>query len=180
VEITLNWAEINEMSLNWFDWVVILILTISTLLSLWRGFAKEALSLAAWVAAFVVATVFADSLAAQLSGVIDNVTGRYMAAYALLFVATLVLGTVLNALVARLIKLTGLSTLDRLLGTLFGFTRGLIIVLVIVFAAQELLPAQNQQVLLESEIMPHLELIAHWMRSLFAQVNTNWGSGISV
>ena len=34
------------------DWVIIVVLAVSTLLSLWRGFVREALSLAGWVAAF--------------------------------------------------------------------------------------------------------------------------------
>ena len=176
----MNWAAINELTFNWVDWAIIIVVAISTLLSLWRGFAREALSLAAWVVAFVAASLFADSLAGVLSGVIDNVTGRYMAAYVILFVGVLVLGTVVNTLVAKLIKLTGLSTLDRLLGTVFGFTRGLIIVLVVVFIAQELLPAGDQRAILESEIMPHLEIVAHWMRSVFTDINAAWKNGISI
>ena len=37
------------------DWVIVVVLLVSTLLSLWRGFVREALSLAGWVAAFLVA-----------------------------------------------------------------------------------------------------------------------------
>lgn len=176
----MNWAAINELSLNWVDWVIIIVLTLSTLLSLWRGFVREALSLAAWVLAFVAASLFANDLAVLLSGVISNVTGRYMAAYVLLFVGVLVLGTVINAFMARVIKLAGLSFLDRLLGTLFGFTRGLIVVLVVVFIARQLLPLQEQQPLLESELMPHLEMIAHWVHSTFTRVDASWQQGISV
>ena len=65
----MNWAAINELSLNWVDWVIIVVVTLSTLISLWRGFVREALSLAAWIAAFVVASLFADPVAAMLSGI---------------------------------------------------------------------------------------------------------------
>ena len=176
----MNWAAINELSLNWVDWIIIVVLTLSTLISLWRGFVREALSLAAWIVAFVAASVFADSVAALLSGVIDNATGRYIAAYVVIFVGVLILGTLLNALMAKLIRLTGLSGLDRLLGTLFGFTRGLIVVLVLVFIAQQLLPKQDQRALLESEIMPHLELMAYWLRSAFMDMSVALKSGISI
>jgi membrane protein required for colicin V production len=175
-----NWAAINELTLNWVDWVIIIVLTLSTLLSLWRGFVREALSLAAWIVAFISASMFADPLAATLLSAIDNTTGRYIAAYVLIFVGVLVLGTILNGLMAKLVKLSGLSLLDRLLGTLFGFTRGLIVVLVVVFIAQELLPMQDQQPILESEIMPHLEIVAHWMRAVFMDLSGSWNSGISV
>ena len=155
-------------------------MTVSTLVSLWRGFVREALSLAAWIVAFVAASVFAQTVADLLSGLIVNTTGRLIVAYVVLFVGILILGTAVNAVMAKLIKLAGLSTLDRLLGTLFGFTRGLIIVLVVVFIAQELLPVQDQQALLESDIMPHLEMIAHWLRRAFSELNAGWENGISV
>ena len=176
----MNWAAINELSLNWVDWIIIVVLTLSTLISLWRGFVREALSLAAWIVAFVAASVFADTVAELLSGVIDNVTGRYIVAYVVLFVGVLILGTLLNALMAKLVRLTGLSGLDRLLGTLFGFTRGLIVVLVLVFIAQQLLPKQDQRALLESEIMPHLEMMAYWLRSAFMDMSAGLKSGISI
>jgi membrane protein required for colicin V production len=176
----LNWDAISQISLNWVDWLIIVILTLSTLVSLWRGFVREALSLAAWIVAFVAAGIFADPVAGLFSGFIANVTGRYIAAYVVLFVGVLILGTMINAVMAKLIKLAGLSTLDRLLGTLFGFTRGLIVVLVVVFIARELLPMQEQEALLESEIMPHLEMIAHWLRRAFTELNAGWQNGISV
>ena len=72
------------------DWVIIVVLSISTLLSLWRGFVREAVSLAGWVAAFLVANLYVDQMASVLAGTIENITGRYVAAYAILFVATLI------------------------------------------------------------------------------------------
>jgi membrane protein required for colicin V production len=175
-----NWDAINQMSLNWIDWLIIVVLSVSTLLSLWRGFVREALSLASWVLAFVIAGLGAEALAGQMASLISNETGRYIAAYVLIFVAVLVVGNVVNAMMAKVIKVSGLSLFDRLLGTAFGFTRGLIIVLVVNFVARELLPAQNQQALMESDLMPHLELLAHWMRSGFMHINSSWNNSISV
>jgi membrane protein required for colicin V production len=175
----LNWSDINALSLNWVDWVIVVILTLSTLLSLWRGFVREALSLLAWVVAYVAANIFADTLATTLAGVIENVTGRYIVSFVIIFVGVLILGNLVNAVMRRIIKLTGLSTLDRLLGTVFGFTRGLIVVLVVVFIAQELLPMQNQQGILESQIVPHLEMIGYWMRTSFNEINAGLNTAIS-
>ena len=69
--------------MNWVDWAFIAVLTVSTLISLWRGFAREALSLLGWVAAFVLANLFADRLSDLLIQFIDNEPARYMAAFAL-------------------------------------------------------------------------------------------------
>ena len=89
---------IDLSQLNGADWVIIVVLSVSTLLSLWRGFVREALSLLGWVAAFVVAHLFVDQLALQLSSIIANVTGRYVAAYAILFGSTLVVFTLVATL----------------------------------------------------------------------------------
>ncbi len=157
--------------MNWVDWAIIAVLTVSTLISLWRGFAREALSLLGWVAAFVLANLFADRLSVQLVQFIDNEPARYMAAFALLFVGVLLLFNLLGIVVRQLIRLTGLSPLDRLLGTVFGFARGLIILLVVVFILRQLMPASNQQAFNQSLLMPHLDLLMQWVQSTFGTMD---------
>jgi membrane protein required for colicin V production len=162
---------IDLSQFNGVDWVIIVVLTISTLFSLWRGFVREALSLLAWIAAFIVAHLFVDQLAAQLGGVIANMTGRYVAAYAILFVSTLVGFNVVIYLAAKLVRVTGLTVLDRVLGTVFGFARGVIIMLVLAYVVQQLAPPQDQQWLENSVLMPHLNMLADWVQATFANVN---------
>jgi membrane protein required for colicin V production len=154
--------------MNWLDWTIVAILALSTLLSLTRGFVKEALSLLAWVAAFLVSTTFSGRLASQLVEFIANDSLRYASAYVLLFAATLMLGSLLNMLLAQLIKVTGLSGLDRLLGTVFGFARGLVVVLVLLFILRAVLPVDEQQRIEQSLLVPHLALVDQWARQNFA------------
>jgi len=171
---------VSQLSFNWIDWVILAILGFSTLLSLWRGFAREALSLASWIIAFVAARMLAEPFASMMTAVIDNGTARYVAACLIIFVGVLLLGSLTIAIISRLIRWTGLSLLDRLLGTVFGFTRGLILVLVVVFVAQELLPAQNQRAIHGSVIMPHLKMIDQWFRSGFEQLNSSLDNPVAI
>jgi membrane protein required for colicin V production len=157
--------------MNWVDWAFIAVLTVSTLISLWRGFAREALSLLGWVAAFVLANLFADRLSDLLIQFIDNEPARYMAAFAVLFVGVLLLFNLLGVMVRQLIRLTGLSVLDRLLGTVFGFTRGIIILLVVTFILRQLMPESNQQAFNQSLLMPHLDLLMQWVQSTFGTMD---------
>jgi len=152
-----NWAV-----LNWIDWTIIIVLIVSTLISLWRGFAREALSLAGWIAAFVLANLFADRFAVLLESAINNESARYVAAFAILLVCVLIL--------SRLLGITGLGILYRLLGTVFGFTRGLILLLVVFYLAVELLPADNQQALRQSQLVPHLDMLMQWVQSMFGRM----------
>jgi len=149
------------------DWVIIVVLSLSTLLSLWRGFAREALSLAGWVAAFLIANLFVDQMASLLAGAISNLTGRYVAAYAILFVATLVVSTFVAFLAGKVIRAAGLTVLDRLLGTVFGFARGIILVLVCVFVLRQLVPPTDLQWLDRSTLMPQVDMLGQWARDLF-------------
>jgi membrane protein required for colicin V production len=159
-------------TLSAVDWVIIVVLTVSTLISLWRGFAREALSLAGWIAAFLVANLFVDQMATLLAGTIENLTGRYVAAYAILFVATLVASTFVTHLVSQLVRASGLSVLDRLLGTVFGFARGIILILVCVFVLRQLVSPTDLAWLEQSSLMPHVDMLGQWARDLFARANS--------
>lgn len=154
------------------DWVLIVVLVLSTLLSLWRGFAREALSLAGWVAAFLVANIFVDQMASMLAGTIENITGRYVASYAILFVVTLIAATFVTFLAGQFVKATGLTVLDRLLGTVFGFARGIILILVCVFVLQQLVPPTELRWLDDSALMPHVDMLGQWARGVFAKANS--------
>ena len=160
----------DEINLHWVVLSIVVVVTLSTLVSLWRGFAREAISLAGWVLAFVVANLFVDQLAAQLAGLVNNITGRYVLAYVVLFVATLMLAGITGILAAKLMMVTGLSILDRVLGTVFGFARGVILILVLVFVLRQLVPPQDLQWLDQSRLMPHLDMLADWTRTLFANI----------
>ena len=49
--------------MNWADWAIVGVLGLSALISVVRGFVKEAVSLLIWVAAAVVASIFHERLA---------------------------------------------------------------------------------------------------------------------
>lgn len=169
-----DWLQFNAA-----DWAIIVILGLSILLSLWRGFVREAASLAGWIAAFVIANMFVNEMAALLSQWIANVTGRYVAAFALLFAGTLIVVGILGNIGAQLVKATGLTLLDRILGTAFGFARGIIIVLVLVYLLRQLAPPQNLVWLDQAQLMPHVDMLGQWVQQLFSNYQSGQGLGVS-
>ena len=96
----------------WIDYAIIGIVGFSALISLVRGFLKEAMSLVTWFVAFFIASHFYPDLAVYFTSFSDAMV-RNGLAIAALFVATLILGSVVNYVVGLLVEKTGLSGTDR-------------------------------------------------------------------
>jgi membrane protein required for colicin V production len=121
--------------MNWLDLVIIAIIAISAVLSLFRGFTKEAISLATWILAFWLALAFSTRLAGMLPDSITSPTARIAVAFAGLFVLTVILGGIVNFLISSLVEKTGLTGTDRALGVVFGIVRGALLVVVLTLLA---------------------------------------------
>ena len=115
------------------DSLILAVIAISSAFGVRRGFIKEIMSLLTWIAALLVSRVYSESLASILGNMIDNPSVRYVIAYSVLFVIIIMLGTLLNQFMSKVLVVTGLKTLDRLLGAVFGVARGTVIVLVVLF-----------------------------------------------
>lgn len=115
-----------------FDYVVLGIVGVSVLLSLLRGVVREVLGLASWVVAVLVARAYAVDISVMLPTSIPNQGLRMVAAFAMVFLGILLIASLLAIAVSELFKQVGLGWLDRGLGGLFGFARGLLIVGVLV------------------------------------------------
>ncbi|MFT7387672.1 MAG: membrane protein required for colicin V production [Candidatus Endobugula sp.] len=143
------------MAMNWADWVIILVLLISSIISLKRGFVKEALSLAVWVIAFIVATAFSPLLVPHFEPYASTPSAQQMAAFSTLFIVTLLLGSAFSYLLASLVKVAGLSNADRVFGVFFGFARGVLIILAIVLYVPIVVPIDQDIWWRESFLIPH-------------------------
>lgn len=110
------------------DIAILIILAASALLALARGFVAEVLSIAGWVgAALVTAWTFGDArpyLRQYISMQIlaDILTG------AGIFIVALVIFSTISHMVARTVKGSALSAMDRTLGFAFGLVRGAVLV----------------------------------------------------
>lgn len=115
-----------------FDYAVLGIIGVSVLLSVLRGFLREVMALLAWVVAFWVANLLTDAVAPLLPAAIPSPELRLLAAFIILFFVTLLLMTLLAITIGQFLKVIGVGPWDRALGALFGFARGMIMVLVLV------------------------------------------------
>lgn len=156
------------MELNWADWAVLVVVLISGLMSLSRGFVKELLSLVTWVGAFIVARSFSGNMETLLVDQIESPMVRPVAAFAILFFGTLIVGAGVNFLIGTLVKMTGLTTTDRLLGVAFGLVRGLVL-LVVAVAFLRITPLSGTEWWKASIMIEQLGMLEQWSRSLFTE-----------
>ncbi|MBD3649332.1 MAG: CvpA family protein [Pseudomonadales bacterium] len=144
------------------DWIIIGIFVVSSLVSIKRGFVKEALSLATWIAALIVGRLFAAQLSTLLVDYIDTPSVRLGVAFAVLFAATLIVGAMVNHLMGEFVKMTGLSGTDRVFGMVFGVARGGVIVLVLVLILHPT-PVAEDPWWQESLLIPQFLEVVEWL-----------------
>jgi membrane protein required for colicin V production len=153
------------VTLGWIDWAIIAIITVSALISLARGFVKEALSLLTWIVAGLVAWLFGGALAGHLSPFIETPSIRVIVACSILFIMTLLLGGLINYLIGQLVRVTGLSGTDRFLGMIFGAARGALLI-VVAIGLLSLAPVEGDVWWRQSELIPHFLLVADWSKNM--------------
>ena len=124
------------VTLNWSDYILLFIVALSCLISIIRGFLRETISLFTWILAFWVSLKFSHWVAESLIKIIPHNTLRNVAAIVILLVAVLLAGMLIAHCADKLIKKGKLSTLDRLLGLIFGAFRGVLIASLLLFFGQ--------------------------------------------
>ncbi len=155
----------DNASINWVDIIILSTIAISTLISLFRGFIREAFSLAVWALAFWVSWTFFRVLAMNMENMIATPSVRLGVAFAALMILSLMIGGLVNYLVIQLISKTGLSGSDRFIGMIFGAARGVLVIAILVLAAG-LTPFPADPWWQESTLIPYFQELAMWLQSL--------------
>ncbi|HEX3535599.1 MAG TPA: CvpA family protein [Stellaceae bacterium] len=114
--------------MNPLDIGVVAVIVLSAIFAFARGFVREALSIVAWVgAAFVTLRGFGAAFAVIDPMVKNPLLSQLIAGFGL-FVISLVILTIITSIIARYVRTSSLSAIDRTLGFVFGVARGVLIV----------------------------------------------------
>ena len=118
----------NAVHINWVDYTLLAIIGLSFVISVFRGFLREAISLISWAAAFILSLKYSTAVGGLMQAHVHSKTLSYSIAFIVIFLCIIILGMVVNAIVHALIDKSGISFIDRLLGAVFGIARGVLLI----------------------------------------------------
>jgi membrane protein required for colicin V production len=154
------------------DYVIVLLIAASIAIGAWRGFTTEAMSLITLLAAVAIAWLFAGQLEPMLGEWSSAAEVRLWAARVVIFVVVLIIGGLLSWVARKLVRTSGLTGLDRMLGAVFGLLRAGVFlglaVLVIQFMGLDAEPWWR-----EASLRPYAERVAATVK-YYAELGTRY------
>jgi membrane protein required for colicin V production len=153
--------------LIWIDYCIIGLISVSIIISLFRGALKELLALSGWILSVLLARQYMDQLSTLLLDYIPVPTLRALIAFMSLLILSLSFFALINTVLGNIISKLGLKGVDRFLGLFFGITRGILIIALLLWASG----IYNENVLTQSPwnqsiLLPHFQPLLAWMNEL--------------
>jgi membrane protein required for colicin V production len=147
-----------NLSVTTVDFLVVLVLLVSTSYAIWRGFLWETLTIFAWVAAAFACLYFAPSLLPLAHSLVSANWLAALIAYAVVFLAVLIPLSFMSHRFSQTVKGSPIGPFDRALGAAFGLIRGLVIVGLAYIAFTWFVPVARQpQWLARAQLLPMIQ-----------------------
>jgi len=132
------------MPITLLDIILIVVMLISGLLAMVRGFMREVLSITAWILAAAATLYSYGKLIPYAKEYFNSDIVAAVAVVGGVFLITLLVVSVLTIRISDMVLDSRVGALDRTLGFLFGLARGLIIVVVAFVFFNWLVPERSQ------------------------------------
>ena len=155
--------------MNWLDVVLAVIVAASIIASFRQGLTREVIKLASVVVGLLLASWFYGMAGGFLEPYIGSPGVTKLLGFVLVFFGVLLLGTLISFAAGRLLKLSGLSVSDHLLGACFGLARGLFICIALFMAVLAFVPETGSKApdaLVRSRTAPYLASAARVFAAL--------------
>tara|TARA_B100001123_G_C14998723_1_gene902636 strand:+ start:237 stop:782 length:546 start_codon:yes stop_codon:yes gene_type:complete len=110
-----------------FDIVYLIITFLSLIKCTKKGFILSLLEAARWLLAYVITLILFPRIKTHVIGLIDNEYILDIILGVSIFVVVLYFVLIINKVISKIVKYSGLGKLDTLIGFFFGFFRGYII-----------------------------------------------------
>jgi len=159
------------MPITLLDILLLVVMLISGLLAMIRGFMREILSIGAWIVAAVAALALYSRVAPFVKSYVSlGDTATNAIAAAIIFLVVLILVAIVTVRISDMVLDSRVGALDRTLGFLFGLGRGLLVVVVAFVFFAWLVPERSQPSWVKnakSKVV--LESTGQWLESLLPE-----------
>jgi membrane protein required for colicin V production len=155
--------------MNPLDIGVIAIIVLSAIFAFARGFVREALSIVAWVGAAAITVYGFNPVLLLVSPLVNNVLLAQLIAGFGLFVVSLIVLTIATGYLARLVRASALSPIDRTLGFIFGLARGVLIVCLAYLLLDFVQPSERPAWIRDAKSAPYLHQGADLLRQFLPE-----------
>ena len=129
--------------MNWVDLVMLGFVGLSAMAGFLRGFARELLGLVAWIAAALLASHFYGAGLPFAHAWIEDGLIADVVCFMVVFIVILIGLSVAASLLSRLVRLSLLGGIDRLLGFGFGIVRGGVLLILAYIVLAFFLPTDD-------------------------------------
>ena len=145
------------------DIIIAIALVTSIIIGFVRGFVKESISIATLVIAIWAALYFGPVVGEVSQSWLSGEELQTWFGRILVFAIILSIGGLLGWGISKLVRLSVLSSVDRLLGSLFGALRAILLVALFVIGGQ-FSGFNNDDWWSQSRLLPYFEVVADWVK----------------
>ena len=150
------------------DILIAVAIAVSMVVGIVRGFIKEAISIASLLFAIWAALYLGPEIGRVSDSWLSSEELQVWFGRILVFAVVLALGGLLGWGISKLVRLSILSGMDRLAGSVFGAARGILLAAVFVIGG-EFAGFDNDEWWLRSRLIPQLEVVAEWIKEMAPQ-----------
>lgn len=150
------------------DIIITVAMVVSIVVGFFRGFVKEAISIAALLIAIWAALYFGPAVGNVSDSWLSSEELQKWFGRILVFAVILSIGGLLGWGISKLVRLSVLSGMDRLMGSLFGAGRGVVLMALFIIGGQ-FAGFNNDGWWLNSRLIPHFEIAADWIKVMAPQ-----------
>jgi membrane protein required for colicin V production len=159
-----------ETSINIFDAIVIGVIALSAILSLFRGFVRELLSLGAWVGAGIITLYVFPDVAAMIKPHVKSTVVASGFASMGTYIVLLLSISLFNRMLLKMLKPGNeVGATDNILGLVFGVARGILLVSIGYFTMSIMISedeAKQPDWIKTSLTKPYVEKTTQWLAKL--------------
>ena len=145
------------------DILIAIAVVISVIVGFIRGFVKEAISISALLIAIWASLYFGPDVGTFSQKWFSSAELQVWFGRALVFIVVLAIGGLLGWGISRLVRHSVLSGMDRMLGSLFGAARGVLLLAIFVIGGQ-FAGFDNDDWWLKSKLIPHVQVVSDWIK----------------